>query len=611
MGVEKKFARLKVENATGDVSITHINKLIVPDDWLTITGPDQATLVQGDIDSLTSLTNITVDADTDANGSGTIALRTRNLARLTIENDGDAQFTGSVGIGGTPAAMLDLFVSANNSNVMRISPDNGATYGYWHKAVFKGSTPQGGGDTRPNWVFSEGFNLASSGRVNTGEAALGWVLESHWNPGASDRWFEHYIQYYANVTAGGVSAGASLRPFSFVIDKEANAFLESHVGNEIYFLSVSNVQNAIFQMSTTAFSIFLGGSTVTPLILFEKNDAIVLQQRDSTGNSRNLIHLNSFDRWVIGDSALTGANVGIQLANNVSINDNDGPVSTIRLLIKTASDSQVGIDIRPFSATQTGHLFATRGSDGSLLTLLTAAGELAAGSGSGGAAIDVGLKRLSAGVWKVTDAASGFGSMSMNNLTAAGVLVAGSGPTTLTDAAGKILSAAIDDFGTSFPGSPATGSRYFRTDRGIEYYYDGTRWLSVELFTDAIPEVSNIAFPYAATALGAERLLVPYAGTYDLWLVEVQVAFFVLGGTALSASHKWVSVFQKLVAAGTATTIATVNIDSGASSVWRTNVTAIGALLSTTHFTFSVDHTKTGTPGNLYTVPRIVYRLVG
>lgn len=192
-----------------------------------------------------------------------------------------------------------------------------------------------------------------------------------------------------------------------------------------------------------------------------------------------------------------------------------------------------------------------------------------------------------------------------------GVLKAGSGPTTLTDSAGKVLSSALDDFGTSFPGSPATGSRYFRTDRGIEYYYDGTRWLSVQVFNDAIPEVSNIAFPYAATALGAERLLVPYAGTYDLWLVEVQVAFFVLGGTALSASHKWVSVFQKLVAAGTATTIATVNIDSGASSVWRTSVTAIGALLGTTHFTFSVDHTKTGTPGNLYTVPRIIYRLVG
>lgn len=167
------------------------------------------------------------------------------------------------------------------------------------------------------------------------------------------------------------------------------------------------------------------------------------------------------------------------------------------------------------------------------------------------------------------------------------------------------------EIGAAFPSAPATDARFFRTDRGIEYYYDGTRWLSTQLYTDDIPEVGAVAFPYTATALGAERLLIPYAGTYDLWLVECQVVFFVAAGTALGASHKWVSVVQKLVAAGTATTVATINIDSGASDIWRTNVTAIGALLGVTHFTFAVSHTKTGTPGNLYILPRIIYRLVG
>lgn len=39
--------------------------------------------------------------------------------------------------------------------------------------------------------------------------------------------------------------------------------------------------------------------------------------------------------------------------------------------------------------------------------------------------------------------------------------------------------------GTSFPGSPLTGEKFYRTDRLIEYYYDGTRWLSTQLYTAA------------------------------------------------------------------------------------------------------------------------------
>src|SRR5690242_7883896 len=34
--------------------------------------------------------------------------------------------------------------------------------------------------------------------------------------------------------------------------------------------------------------------------------------------------------------------------------------------------------------------------------------------------------------------------------------------------------------GSSFPGSPATNDLYYRTDRAKLYYYDGTRWLTVE-----------------------------------------------------------------------------------------------------------------------------------
>lgn len=167
--------------------------------------------------------------------------------------------------------------------------------------------------------------------------------------------------------------------------------------------------------------------------------------------------------------------------------------------------------------------------------------------------------------------------------------------------------------GTAFPTSPApaTNDRFFRTDRSIEYFYNGTRWLSTQLFTDILPRGDGAPLPYSATILSAERSLCPYPTTYDLWMIEFQFGFYVLGGTALGASHKWVTILIKSTATPTQTTIATVNIDSGASGVWRTSVVAIGALLGVTHLTFEVTHTKTGTPGTLYALPRIVYRLVG
>jgi hypothetical protein len=159
--------------------------------------------------------------------------------------------------------------------------------------------------------------------------------------------------------------------------------------------------------------------------------------------------------------------------------------------------------------------------------------------------------------------------------------------------------------GTSFPGSPANDDVFRRTDRDIDYFYDGTRWLSRNLYTDQI--LPRIAQPLTANSFmdwGA-----PWATVYDLWLVEAQLVFFVSGGTALSGSHKWAFAYADNPAG---TTHATITVNSGASDAWRTaTAVAIGALLGTTDVSVTVIATKTGTPGDIFALPRLTYRIVG
>jgi hypothetical protein len=99
----------------------------------------------------------------------------------------------------------------------------------------------------------------------------------------------------------------------------------------------------------------------------------------------------------------------------------------------------------------------------------------------------------------------------------------------------------------------------------------------------------------------------------DIWFDSHKVTFQVAGGgTALSASHKWVGGCNSLSSAAASTLLAAPSIASGASSAYREIVTAIGALMNngTAKFLITTTWTKTGTPGTLITYEAITYRHV-
>jgi hypothetical protein len=196
-------------------------------------------------------------------------------------------------------------------------------------------------------------------------------------------------------------------------------------------------------------------------------------------------------------------------------------------------------------------------------------------------------------------------------VTGAATLLAAVNASSTLGVTGKLtLGNVVTWGGTAFPGSPANNDLYYRTDLDLLFFYDGTRWLSVQQFEDFVTPTTTIP-PLAATTGAAGFAPIDYHGGADIWIESVRTAFFVnSGGTALGASHKWVATVFK-AEAGNATSIATVNVDSGASASWRTDKQTINALLGTTPLvSWRVDWTKTGTPGTLLSVIAVLYRVV-
>lgn len=201
---------------------------------------------------------------------------------------------------------------------------------------------------------------------------------------------------------------------------------------------------------------------------------------------------------------------------------------------------------------------------------------------------------------------------------AAGDLAVGSGADTAAKlakgAAGGHLSiingAVAWDSGTSFPASKLTGDRYYRTDLNGVWYWDGSQWLSE--FPHEMPFPLATAVPISATGV-LHRMIMPAAlGGSDVYLAVVLTSIYVVGGTALSASHKWVGTVNKANTAGSSS-LGTITVDSGATDQWRPAATVTinaAAGIGSGYVALEINWVKTGTPGNLYANCSLAYRTI-
>ena len=148
--------------------------------------------------------------------------------------------------------------------------------------------------------------------------------------------------------------------------------------------------------------------------------------------------------------------------------------------------------------------------------------------------------------------------------------------------------------GTSNPGAPTSGQQFFRTDLGRFIYYDGTRWLTVDVGNIALRQESAVTWPLTATTSAVHRGHLPTQN--DLWLVSWETTSGVL--TTNTGSAYWTGVVRKYNSAGGGDTdIATFNTSADAADTYYRKTVAIGALVGSFVGLYTVA-TKTSTPGN-------------
>lgn len=159
--------------------------------------------------------------------------------------------------------------------------------------------------------------------------------------------------------------------------------------------------------------------------------------------------------------------------------------------------------------------------------------------------------------------------------------------------------------GTSFPGSPGTNDIYYRTDRSLLYFYDGTRWLTVNQYSEHPPAADGL-IPLTITNVSHRW---PDVGSYDVYLEKVEHVTF---ASNLSAGARyWTVDVIPTSATADLTSLGSFSISGDSNSTWTRHDLTVNAVLDSTlrHIRWSV--TKVSTPNGLYLLPRLIYRLVG
>lgn len=218
-------------------------------------------------DSLFSITSITIGADTDANGSGTIDFQTRGVTRLQIGNTGTLDVTVP-----TSGALQAVRLKTNEAGSGDFSLSYFATAG-------------NSGETRRDNQIVMGYNPGGPGFVS-GEHSFVESIESRYNTDADILQLEHYFQYNSGTESAISLPG--IRPFSITIGLVSGEVATDNMADTVRFWDKNFTGDGAgspyfkMDMSTTAGEFTLKGNSS---ISYDGTAAVILNN-----NGQNILY---------------------------------------------------------------------------------------------------------------------------------------------------------------------------------------------------------------------------------------------------------------------------------------------------------------------------------
>lgn len=156
--------------------------------------------------------------------------------------------------------------------------------------------------------------------------------------------------------------------------------------------------------------------------------------------------------------------------------------------------------------------------------------------------------------------------------------------------------------GTSFPAQPAYGNNrpFYRSDSDLLYFYDGARWLTVNLYRDALTPHDNFG---PSAAVGNVGRGPTFGGDHDMW-IETFYASAYIATTNDGSNYYDVSLTASLIGV-----LATASTSAGAPDTFLDLSAAVDAVVSGGQLIASI--AKTGAPGTWFLATAYTYRLIG
>ncbi|MES2782591.1 MAG: hypothetical protein V4657_07335 [Pseudomonadota bacterium] len=144
--------------------------------------------------------------------------------------------------------------------------------------------------------------------------------------------------------------------------------------------------------------------------------------------------------------------------------------------------------------------------------------------------------------------------------------------------------------GAAFPVGPATNDLFYRSDRDIIYFYDGTRWLSATEYSVAIAN-QRLLPPYVAAFVDLE-IVNPGFGEYDIYVTRFQLTANV---STTTAGNYYVCQMRTALGAVQTNIGSTLSTQNIALNSWVALNNAPNVVVPSTEALINVSATETGT----------------